>query len=106
MTSSSRISSSVDIGTIQDDESLSDAELLARMHKIEEEHQEIEKQREKEELKKDPDATIKAYRAAHFICHPRCGFIADRRDEAAIISHKSICGWQIEARQEREKELQ
>jgi hypothetical protein len=75
------------------------------MHKIEEEHQELEKQREREELRKDPDAIVKQYRAARFICHPRCGFVADRRDEAAIISHKSQCGWCIEAREEREKQL-
>ena len=79
---------------------------MERMHKIEEEHQEREKQREREELKKDPDATIKAYRATHFICSPRCGFVCDRRDEGAIIQHKSQCGYCIEAREEKEKELE
>lgn len=98
--------SSVDIGTIQNDESLSDAELLERMHKIEEEHQALEREREREELRRDPDAKIKQYRYAIWHCHPRCGFKADRRDEGAIIEHKSLCQWCIQSREEIESEKQ
>ena len=76
------------------------------MHAIEDKREELEKKRRKEELKKDPDAIIKQYRAAHFICHPRCGFVVDRRDEASIIQHKSQCGYCIEDREQHEKELQ
>jgi hypothetical protein len=98
--------SSIDFGIIKEDESLTDFELMERMAKIEEKQKEIEKLREREELKKDPDATIKAYRAAHFICHPRCGFVVDRRDEASIIQHKSQCGYCIETREAKAREME
>jgi hypothetical protein len=59
-------------------------------------------QKERREKEEDVDY-LGQYRYAHFICHPRCGFVCDRRDEGKIINHKSVCGWAIEAREARER---
>jgi hypothetical protein len=96
--------SSVDIATIREDQSVSDYDLMERMATIQQLQEQKEKEREKEALKKDPDATLRAYRYAHHFCHPRCGYIVDKRDEAAWIAHKSQCGWQIELAEQKAKE--
>jgi hypothetical protein len=51
-------------------------------------------------------AVEEMYRAAHWFCHPRCGFKVDRRDEGAIQQHQLRCGWQIELRKRRAADKQ
>jgi hypothetical protein len=97
--------SSVDFGVISDDKSfLTDYELMQTMHKVEEKQIEIEKRREKEEVEKDPDATLKAYRYAHFFC-TRSKTVIPKKHEAEIISHKSLCPYCQETIQNKAQEL-
>jgi hypothetical protein len=93
-------------GVVQDDQTKTDWELLQQDEMIQKEwdanEREVEKRQRKELLEKDPDAIVKMERYAIWHCHARCGFKADRRDESAIIAHKSTCGWQIEEREKNE----
>jgi hypothetical protein len=79
--------SSLDFGTISDDKSLTDYELMDKMHKIEEEQKQKEKERDKQI---DSEETIRAYRYSHFFCR-RSKTVIPKKHEAEIIEHRSTC---------------
>jgi hypothetical protein len=85
-------------------EDWTDRDAMSAIEKLNEKEKKQRKQQEKEEEKGKDYAAM--FRYAFWHCHPRCGYKVDRRDEGSIQNHMSVCGWQIELREQQAAEKQ